>query len=379
MLTVSSVTILNGLPYAEVLFEADGFPAASAQRGAAVALAGGPGVTDLLVLAHGWNEDYPRATSLYTALTAAMAEAGGAPAGLAVLGVFWPARRFDAASPPKAASAAEAVAADPGRRAAFTESIRAQVPAAGAPGWSDPGDEQDAFFALEPAALFDKLGGHASIADGVANVLDLATYYTMKARSGLVGQGLAAMLAATRRAYPHVRIHLAGHSFGARVAASALVTGPALPVSSVTLIQGAFSHYGFARHWDGVHDGLFRPGLLGGRLAGPMVVTHSSHDQALGIAYALASRLAGQVGSVLGPVGGPHDRYGALGTNGALATPESRCGVMLGRGSVYSLAAGAVNNLDASAYIPDHYAVASVEVAQALVAAVNAAVKADEG
>lgn len=373
------MTTLNGFPYAEVLFEADGFPAVSAQRGAAVALAGDPGVTDLLVLAHGWNDDYPRAMSLYTALSAAMAEAGGAPAGLAVLGVFWPAKQFDAASPPKAAATAQAIAADPAERAAFTESVRAQVPAAAAPGWSDPGDEQDVFFGMEPAALFDRLGGHASIPGGIANMLDLATYYTMKARSGLVGQGLAAMLAATRQAYPHVRIHLAGHSFGARVAASALVTGPVLPVSSATLIQGAFSHYGFARHWDGVHDGLFRPGLLGGRLAGPMVVTYSSHDQALGIAYALASRIAGQAGSVLGPVGGPHDRYGALGTNGALATPESRWGVMPGRGSVYSLAAGAVNNLDASAYIPDHYEVTSVEVAQALVAAINAAVKAEEG
>ena len=121
---MSSVTTLNGFPYAEALFEADGFPAASAQRGAAVALAGDPGVTGLLELAHGWNDDYPRATSLYTALTAAMAEAGGAPAGLAVLGVFWPAMRFDAASPPKAAATAEAIAADPAERAAFTETVR---------------------------------------------------------------------------------------------------------------------------------------------------------------------------------------------------------------------------------------------------------------
>jgi hypothetical protein len=368
---LEDVTTLNGFPYMEMVFGPDGPPTDPDRRGTAVALAGDPGVTDLLVLSHGWNDDYPRATSLYTELTAAMAAAGGAPAGLAVLGIFWPAKQFDAASEPAATAAARAIAADPAGKAAFTEAVRAQVPAAAAPGWADPGDEQDAFFGLAPAAVFDQLGGHASVPSGVANVLDLATYYTMKARSGLVGQGLAPVLAATRQAYPHVRIHLAGHSFGARVMASALVAAPPLPVSSVTMLQGAFSHFGFARHWDGVHDGLFRPGLLGGRLAGPMVVTHSSHDQALGIAYALASRLAGQADSVLGPVGGPHDRYGALGTNGALATPESRWGQMLARGSVYSLVSGAVNNLDGSAYIPNHYDVTSVEVGQVLVAAVN--------
>lgn len=357
---------LNGFPYAELVFGEDGLPTDAAQRAASVALAADPGVTDLLVLSHGWNDDYPRATSLYTNLTAALAEAGGAPPGLAVLGIFWPAKQFDA-SP----AVASAIAADPSHRAVFTESVRAQVPGAAAPGWSDPGDEQDAFFGIDPAGLFDRLGGADSVTDGIANVLDMATYYTMKARSGLVGQGLAWVLAATRQASPQVRIHLAGHSFGARVMASALVTGPLLPVSSVTMIQGAFSHYGFARHWDGVHDGLFRPGLLGGRLAGPMVVTYSAHDEALGIAYALASRIAGQADSVLGPIGGPHDRYGALGTNGALGTPESRWGVMLARGSAYSLVAGGVNNLDASAYIPNHYDVTSVEVGQAMAAAIN--------
>lgn len=363
---MGSVTTLNGFPYAEMVFGEDGSPADPAQRAAAVALAADPGVTDLLVLSHGWNDDYPRAVSLYTGLTAAMAEAGGAPPGLAVLGIFWPAKQFDAAP-----ATAAAIEADPAQKAVFTDAVRAQVPSAGAPGWAEPGDAQDAFFGLDATGLFDALGGHASVPTGVANVLDMATYYTMKARSGLVGQGLAPVLAATRQVCPQVRIHLAGHSFGSRVVAAALLAAPLLPVSSITLIQGAFSHYGFARHWDGVHDGHFRPGLLGGRLAGPMVVTHSSHDQALGIAYALASRMAGQDDSVLGPLGGPHDRFGAIGTNGALATPESRWGVMLARGSVYTLVAGAVNNLDASAYIPNHYDVTGVEVGQALVAAIN--------
>ena len=70
-------------------------------------------------------------------------------------------------------------------------------------------------------------------------------------------------------------------------------------------------------------DGFFRPALVGSRITGPVVVTYSHHDEVLGIAYALASRLADQPDSAIGPLGGPHDEFGALGANGALATPES--------------------------------------------------------
>ncbi|NUR28171.1 MAG: hypothetical protein HOV83_20405, partial [Catenulispora sp.] len=142
--------------------------------------------------------------------------------------------------------------------------------------------------------------------------------------------------------------------------------------SSATLIQGAFSHYGFARKWDGAHDGLFRPALVGGRLTGPMVVTYSHHDEVLGIAYALASRMAHQADSALGPIGGRHDKFGALGSNGALATPESVWAPMEAfGGQEYAFIAGAVTNLDASAYIPGHTHISSDEVGKAIMAAIN--------
>ena len=263
------------------------------QRGVAPAVALGADVTDLLVVSHGWLDDPLRAHLLYTGLTAAMAQAGGAPAGLAVLGILWPSKRFDARAPEAEAAAIGERSERPDAAASFVSRVRGRVGAAivGVPGsaeYANPGDHQAAFFGLDPGALLEKFG---PLEDGISAVMNLATYYEMKVRSGAVGRGLVPVLAAVRAARPDVRLHLAGHSFGSRVMASALANCGPLPVSSMTLIQGAFSQFGFAKQWDGVHDGLFRPGLFGGRLAGPVVVTYSRHDEMVGIAYALASRL----------------------------------------------------------------------------------------
>ena len=65
-------------------------------------------------------------------------------------------------------------------------------------------------------------------------------------------------------------------------------------------------------------DGLFR--AVPNRINGPVVITHPKIDKAVGLAYAIASRLAEQVAI---DTGGPNDRYGGLGRNGALETPEA--------------------------------------------------------
>ena len=49
------MTDLFGFPSAEVQFRADG--SIDGSDGAARALAADPGVTDLLVITHGWNND----------------------------------------------------------------------------------------------------------------------------------------------------------------------------------------------------------------------------------------------------------------------------------------------------------------------------------
>lgn len=368
---------LNGFAYGELSFGADGRPADPTQRGAAPAVALGADVTDLLVLSHGWLDDPPRAQILYAGLTEALVQAGGAPPGLAVLGILWPSKRFDAE--PEVQVAATVAATDPSGRAAesFVTQVRHHVGAQldllpVTAEYANPGDHQATFFGLEPRTLLEKFG---SIEDGIDAVLNLSTYYEMKGRAGAVGKGLVPVLAAVRAARPELRLHLAGHSFGARVMASALANCEAFPVSSVTLIQGAFSQFGFAKQWDGVHDGLFRPGLFGGRLKGPVVVTHSRHDHMVGLAYELASRMAGDQPDTTGMAGHAHvhDEYGAIGSHGALSTPESVWGTMLPvQGAGYAFPAGAISNLDGNAYIPNHYYVMTPEMGKVLVAAMTA-------
>ena len=59
-----------------------------------------PGVTDLVVLSHGWQNDLPDALKLYTTLwgnsCAALAGRGRDPAKIVVAGVLWPSKIFDA-------------------------------------------------------------------------------------------------------------------------------------------------------------------------------------------------------------------------------------------------------------------------------------------
>jgi hypothetical protein len=158
------------------------------------------------------------------------------------------------------------------------------------------------------------LGGlRERVWDGAHELLRQTSYYAMKRRAGGIGrQGLGPVLGEVARKAPGVRIHLVGHSFGARLVSFALPGLPAnVRVASVTLLQGAFSQYAFS----GPLPFDSRGGALHGmqrRVAGPVVACHSRHDQALGVMYPLASRLAGDDRSLLG-LG---DRWGAIGRNG---------------------------------------------------------------
>jgi len=209
------------------------------------------------------------------------------------------------------------------------------------------------------------------IRNAARNLLDATTYYLMKERAGTVGvRGLAPVLPQLRAARPGLRLHLVGHSFGARLV-SAAATGPAgaapVPVASMTLLQSAFSHFSFAQNWKPGADGAFRGCLTGHRIDGPVLVTHTANDRAVGIAYALASRIAGQVASA---VGGPDDLYGGIGRNGALRTPEAGTGRLLDIDGVYTLRPGKVHNLLADAFISEHSDVTGPQVAHALRSAV---------
>src|SRR5262249_32460313 len=146
-------------------------------------------------------------------------------------------------------------------------------------------------------------------------------YWQMKKRAGRIGQtGLGPLLGRLAGAQPDLRIHLLGHSFGARLVSFALAGlpdgGMPSPVKSLFLLQGAFSHFAFAQELP--YDPA-RGGALAGmtaRVDGPLVVSFSSFDTAVGDLYPLASIVAGDDASAIPNV---LFRWGAMGHDGAQA------------------------------------------------------------
>ena len=220
------------------------------------------------------------------------------------------------------------------------------------------------------ASLGDFLSGVQAAARRIAN---FATYYQMKSRAGTVGsKGVAQMLTRVRQKKNDIRIHLAGHSFGGRVVTAAAHTLPAnTNAVSMTLMQAAFSHNGLS---DGFGDGrkekgFFRSILDDKRVSGPIIITHTKNDRAVGIAYPLASRIAGQNAAALGD---QNDPYGGMGRNGAQNTAEADNVATMGLpGTQYSFKRGRVHNI-LSDVITGHGDVTRIEVAYALLSAAGA-------
>ena len=200
--------------------------------------------------------------------------------------------------------------------------------------------------------------------------LNVTTFYTMKDRAGNVGaRGVAALLDAVAAANTGARVHLAGHSFGARVVSSAAATTNTA-LSSVSLLQGAYSHRGLAAADPSAEmpQGAFRRALTSGALQGPMIVTHTHNDKAVGLAYAIAARLARQVAAGVGDAGDP---YGGLGANGAVGTAEAVAGDLGDQNTTYAFQAGRVHNLRADRFVGNHSDVTNPAVANAVLAAIT--------
>jgi hypothetical protein len=109
--------------------------------------------------------------------------------------------------------------------------------------------------------------------------------------------------------------------------------------------------------------------LTAGTLSGPMIVTHTRNDVAVGIAYAVASRIAGQVASAIGDA---DSRFGGLGGNGAQRTPEVVPGELFDERSDYAFTGGAVHNLLADKFVSGHGDVSNPPVVHAVLRAVAA-------
>ena len=285
-------------------------------------------------------------------------------------------------------------------RARFVELLRKKLPK-GAVDDDDPDSAPVALITADPETLFDAAGGGdglgasdagaggaadvgplgadpsfgggagfslGGLLDAARNVVNVTTYYTMKERAGVVGtKGIAPLLNALHKAAPSARLHLVGHSFGGRaVTAAALAT--TAPVSSVSLLQAAYSHYGMAQGWDGAQaNGVFF--MVPAKVDGPVIVTFTKNDKAVGLAYPVASRIARQIGVGLGDA---DDKYGGIGRNGALKTPASLPVVKLQDvGGDYAFAKGRVSSLEATAFVKGHSDIAGRQVAYAVLTAVS--------
>ncbi|MFF7450770.1 MULTISPECIES: serine-threonine protein kinase [unclassified Streptomyces] len=374
-------------PYWELMFDADGDPEGRRQ-GRLLAGVVERGVRDLIVFAHGWNSDRSTATRLYSRFFEPIPEL--APdARLGFAGVVWPSMRFADEPIPEvprsvAAQSVRRPALDKDTRHALLETFPGRttvveqitrlldqqpreeaeleefgrlvrmlvelVPAGpqalfGADTLAEgvPQSEPDMFRGpvAEVCEDFARALAHVESPDtaagftipdpwdGAHELLRQATYYAMKRRAGTVGErGLGRVIGQLAAAAPGVRVHLVGHSFGGRLVSFALRGLPegVRTVKSVTLLQGAFSHYAFATRLP--HDPR-AGGVLQGqqnRVDGPLVCCFSRHDCALGTLYPLASRMAGDargvagadVGRVLGA------KWGAMGFGGVQAVPGTR-------------------------------------------------------
>jgi hypothetical protein len=354
-----------------------------------------------------------RLYELYFGQVPGLLARGGSAARAGWLGVVWPSKRWADEPEPAAAadgggaaglgdSAADGVGPPPPdpvlvedlkdvfegaeRRAALDELARLleerpEDPAAlarfqalmkelaGQPDAGPAGEDQGELALLEddPEEVFGRFadavpqtgeGGAAGLGDtfgrlwnGAKEALRQLTYFEMKKRAGVVGkEGLGPLLGRIHQADPDVRVHLIGHSFGARLVSFALAGLPdpaSSPVKSLYLLQGAFSHFAFA---DALPMDRSRGGALKGmaaRVDGPLVASFSVHDTAVGKLYPLASL------SSRDDAAGLEDRlyrWGGIGHDGAQAV-DAAVTPLAPVGTGYPFQRGRFLNLDGNAVI----------------------------
>lgn len=211
--------------------------------------------------------------------------------------------------------------------------------------------------------------GFKGLFEGARNLLNYVTYYQMKERAGKVGKlGLAPALKEIKKTHPDLRLHLIGHSFGARLVTSAAANLGKGSIDTLILLQAAFSHYGFAHNYSKGDDGMFRSAIASKKVKGNIIITHTHNDTAVGKAYAIASRVGRQTGSFLG---GPNDLYGGMGANGAQVTPEASNEFILSSQSNYNFKPGKIYNLRADNCIKDHSDICKKEVASVVMKAIG--------
>ena len=383
---------IAGLPYYELTFTADG--ALSSDGGLPAAVRGG-GITDLFVFSHGWNNSVDSARSLYQSMFTLLAGMlGPKRSTCAAVGVLWPSLLFpedDPSTPDTPSTGAQLAGAlapaFPGSEQSLTtmgtmldqrpqDSAQLQqfhqlaaglvttpalAPEDEGPQAAITGDTSTVFGYA--AAMAKTSGGGAeglpnpftTLWSGAREVLRSMSYYEMKNRAGVIGQkGLGPLLSTLAPAGSPLRIHLMGHSFGARLVSFSLTglpataVGAASPVKSLTLIQGAFSHFSFAKPTPcpAVPAGALA-GVLN-RVDGPLLSTFTAADRAVGWWYPTASMLAHQDAQSLTDL---TYEWGGMGHDGFQQSPAGTTVPLQAQGYDYAFAKGSVYLLDSNKVI----------------------------
>lgn len=248
---------------------------------------------------------------------------------------------------------------------------------------SDMGGSTLAFDSLMVNGGAESIGSFfGSILGGVDKFLNLATWYVMKNRSGVVGAtGVAQTVRDTRAANSSIKIHLVGHSLGGRLmagCAKSLAQAPLVQPDSMMLLEAAFSHYGFSANNNKGSAGFFRDVIAKQVIKGPLVESFSYQDTVVGITYAIPSRLGGDNTKAIGDA---NDEFGGIGRNGAQLTAESHFQPMKSANTLhtpYIFRTGVVNCIDGSGgLIKDHGDVTNADVTYAFASAVASTRAAD--
>lgn len=220
---------------------------------------------------------------------------------------------------------------------------------------------------------------------GAREVLRIVSYYEMSNRAGVIGRNkLGPLLRRLGSAPGHPRIHLIGHSYGARMAAYALAgldhddtADPAVPwrtpVKSLTMLQGSLSHFAFADQRPSDHSAHGALASVAARVDGPLISTYSSHDRFLGWWYPTACMLNHEDSQSAEELA---YRWGAMGHDGLQGlVPKDievgPCGFEydFGPGRQYRMDASKIIATNQSAMCGAHSDIVRPEVVWALVAA----------
>lgn len=259
----------------------------------------------------------------------------------------------------------------------------------------DPGEDREAF---DPERAFKNArasaakltpGGAPAFGgfslSGLLSPLRQLSFWQMKARGRKIGETAgAALLDKMMKAAPaenNTRFHLMGHSFGCIVVTSMIhgEKGASVlphPVSSLTLVQGATSLWGFCSDIPEVgKPGYFRKIIDDSKVSGPILTTQSKKDTAVGRFYPIAAGVALQVDFAAGQF----PKYGGLGAFGiqglGLAPQDLAIGDITHQ---YKFKPGQVYNIECTSVIKDgsgasgaHSDIAKPEVAHAMWEAVK--------